>query len=63
MVTLADVERNNGHKPFTEGVMYRIASRTIADYWRAYYKANNWLDCHTCNKAQRQKCRSEDLRD
>jgi hypothetical protein len=41
--------------------MYRIASRAVADYWRAYYKVNNGLDCHTCSKAQRQKCRSEDL--
>ena len=61
IANLADVERNNGHKPFTEAVMYRIASRTIADYWRTYYKANNGLDCHSCSKAQRQKCRSEDL--
>jgi len=61
ILTLAVAERNNGHKPFTEGTMYRIASRCVADYWRAYYKANNGLDCHTCNKAQRQKCRSEDL--
>jgi hypothetical protein len=29
IATLADVERNNGHKPFTEAVMYRIASRTV----------------------------------
>jgi len=61
MATLADVERNNGHKPFTEAVMYRIASRTVADYWRSYYKANNGLDCGSCSKAQRQKCRSGDL--
>jgi hypothetical protein len=38
--------------------MYRIASRSVADYWRAYYKVNNGLDCHSCSKAQRQKCRS-----
>jgi len=61
IVTLADIERNNGHKPFTEGTMYRIASRTVADYWRAYYKANNGLDCHTCSKAQRRKCKEDDL--
>ena len=35
IITLADVERNNGHKPFTEVAMYRIASFTVADYWRA----------------------------
>ena len=61
MATLADVERNNGHKPFTEAVMYRIASRTVADYWRTYYKINNGLDCHTCSKAQRHKCKEDDL--
>src|SRR3990172_11847735 len=26
ILTLATAERNNGHKPFTEAVMYRIAS-------------------------------------
>jgi len=61
IATLADVERNNGHKPFTEAVMYRIASRTVADYWRTYYKINNGLDCHTCSKAQRHKCKEDDL--
>ena len=61
MLTLALAERNNGHKPFTEAVMYRIASRAQADYWRAYYKLTMGLDCRHCNKAQRQKCRSGDL--
>jgi len=41
--------------------MYRIASRAVADYWRAYYKANNGLDCHSCSKAQRHKCKEDDL--
>jgi hypothetical protein len=61
MLTLADVERNNGHKPFTEATMYRIASVTVAHYWRAQYRLSNGLDCGSCSKAQRQKCRSEDL--
>ncbi len=61
MLTLALAERNNGHKPFTEAVMYRIASRAQADYWLDYYKLTMGLDCRHCNKAQRQKCRSEDL--
>jgi hypothetical protein len=61
MLTLADIERNNGHKPFTEAAMYRIASRAQADYWYRHYKVNNGLDCQHCSKAQRQKCRSEDL--
>jgi len=42
-------------------VMYRIASRTVADYWRTYYKANNGLDCGSCSKAQRRKCRENNL--
>ena len=61
IITLADVARNNGHKPFTEVAMYRVASVTVADYWRAQYKHTNGLDCGSCSKAQRQKCRSEDL--
>ena len=61
ILTLAVAERNNGHKPFTEGTMYRIASRAVADYWRAYYKVNNGLDCHTCSKAQRRKCKEDYL--
>jgi len=61
MLTLALAERNNGHKPFTEAVMYRIASRAQADYWRAYYKLTMGLDCRHCKETQRQKCRSEDL--
>jgi len=59
MISLADVARNNGHKPLTEPAMYRIASVTVADYWRAQYKLTNGLDCGSCSKAQRQKCRSE----
>jgi len=59
MIALADVARNNGHKPLTEPAMYRIASVTVVHYWRAQYKLTNGLDCHNCSKAQRQKCRSE----
>jgi hypothetical protein len=61
ILTLAVAERNNGHKPFTEGTMHRIASRCVADYWRAYYKVNNGLDCRHCSKAQRAKCKEGDL--
>ncbi len=57
ILTLATAERNNGHKPFTEAVMYRIASRTVADYWRSYYKASKGLDCGSCSQKQRRKCR------
>jgi len=61
ITVLADVERNNGHKPYTEAVMYRIASRTVADYWRTYYKASNGLDCGSCSKIQRQQCKEDNL--
>ncbi len=61
MMTLADVEWNNGHKPFTEAVMYRIASRTVSDYWFNHYSYTAGLDCKHCSKAQRQKCKEDNL--
>jgi len=59
ILTLATAERNNGHKPFTEAVMYRIASRAKDQYWRNYYKLSNGLTCGNCSKAQRRKCKEE----
>jgi hypothetical protein len=59
IITLADAERNNGHKPLTEAVMYRLASFTVAHYWYEHYAITNGLDCGHCSKAQRQKCRAE----
>jgi len=61
IVTLADVERNNGHQPFTEAGMYRIASRTVALYWRSHYKYTNGLTCGNCSKAQRRACKENYL--
>jgi len=61
ILTLARAERNNGHKPFTEAVMYRIASYTQAHYWYKHYKLTMGLDCGHCSKAQRQKCKEECL--
>jgi len=61
IITLADVERNNGHKPFTEAVMYRIASRAKDQYWRNYYKLNNGLTCGNCSTKQRRKCKEDYL--
>ena len=54
---LAKAERNNGHKPFTEAVMYRIASHVKDHYWYAHYKLTMGLDCGHCSKAQRRKCK------
>jgi len=61
IANLADAGRNNGHKPDNDSWMYRIASFSVAQYWRTYYKHTNGLTCGNCSKAQRQKCRSEDL--
>jgi hypothetical protein len=57
ILKLAQVACNNGHKPFTEATMYRIASYTVADYWRGQYKLSNGLDCGSCSKTQRRKCK------
>ena len=61
IVTLADVERNNGHKPFTEVAMCRVASLAVTHYWRDRYRIINGLDCRWCSQTQRQKCREDDL--
>ena len=61
IITLAVAERNNGHKPFTEAVMYRIASRAQADYWFRHYKLTMGLDCGHCSQAQRHKCKEDYL--
>jgi len=61
IITLADVASNNGHKPFTEPAMYRVASVTLVHYWRAQYKLTNGLDCGSCSKAQRKECKEHDL--
>ena len=61
MITLADVASSNGHKPLTEPAMYRIASVTVVHYCRAQHKLTNGLGCGSCSKAQRHKCREDDL--
>ena len=61
ILRLAQVARNNGHKPFTDRAMIRVASYVIADYWRTQYKITNGIDCGSCSKAQRRKCRGDDL--
>jgi hypothetical protein len=34
ILRLAEVASNNGHKPFSEGAMVRVASYTVMAYWR-----------------------------
>jgi len=54
---LAKVHQNNGHKPFTEAAMYRIASHVKDHYWYDLRKRTSGLDCGHCSKAQRHKCK------
>ena len=61
ILRLAQVANNNGHRPFTEATMCRIASFVVSDYWRTRYKFTNGLDCGVCGKVQRAKCRKEEL--
>ena len=35
VLRLAEVAQNNGHKPFTEATMYRVASFVVMEYWRS----------------------------
>ena len=48
-------------KELTEGGLVRITQHKLADYWHKWYYQKNGIDCHRCSKAQRQKCRSQDL--
>jgi len=34
ILRLAEVASNNGHEPFSEGAMVRVASYTVMSYWR-----------------------------
>ncbi|MFC2024139.1 hypothetical protein ACFLTJ_00965 [Chloroflexota bacterium] len=58
IVRLADVARNNGHKPFTEVAMMRIASCAVAEYWRDYYRRTYGISCGKCSQKQRQALRN-----
>jgi hypothetical protein len=59
ILKLAQVASSNGHNSLTEATMYRIASYLVADYWREQYRLINGLDCGTCSKKQRLKCRAK----
>jgi len=63
IVKLADIERNNGHKPFTEVAMLRIASFTVAEYWRSYYRRTHGISCGECSQRQRRECRKRNYAD
>ena len=61
ILNLAVAGRNNGHKPDNPSWMYRIASFTIAQYWRDYYRRVNGVDCGHCSNIQRKKCKRDNL--
>jgi hypothetical protein len=59
ILRLAQVASSNGHKPFIEATMCRIASYVVADYWRSQYRLSKGLDCGSCSRTQRRKCRKD----
>jgi len=61
MINLEAMARSNTHKPNNLSWMYRIASFTVAQYWRDYYYHNNGIDCGHCSNQQRKKCKQDDL--
>jgi len=61
ILNLADMANSNHHKPDNPSWMYRIASFTVAQYWRDYYKRINGIDCGHCSNQQRKKCKRDDL--
>jgi len=61
MLNLAVAGRNNGHKPDNPSWMYRIASFTVAQYWRDYYRRTYGIDCGHCSNQQRKKCKRDNL--
>ena len=61
MLNLAVAGSNNGDKPNNPSWMYRIASFTVAQYWRDYYYRTNGIDCGHCSNLQRKKCKAGDL--
>lgn len=56
IMTLADVANNT---ELSEAAMYRIASRTRADYWRENYRHTSGLDCGHCSNQQRKQCKKD----
>ena len=61
IVNLAGMANSNHHKPDNPSWMYRIASFTVAQYWRDHYNRINGIDCGHCSNQQRKKCKAEDL--
>ena len=59
IVALAEVElryQEAGKPPLSTGAMFRVASFTVAEYWRQHFRRTQGIDCSHCNKAQRLQC-------
>jgi hypothetical protein len=48
-------------KELTIGGLVRIAQYELADHWNKWFYQKNGVNCHSCSKAQRGKCREKDL--
>ena len=48
-------------KELTEGGLVRITQYQVSDYWRAYFKRVNGIECGHCSKAQRAKCKRDNF--
>jgi hypothetical protein len=48
-------------KALTTGGLVRIAQYEVADYWRKWFRRIYGRDCSRCRKAQRDKCKKDDL--
>ena len=47
VVRLAEVARRNGHKPFSEGAMVRVASFVVMEYWHTEKRNGKLVSLNT----------------
>jgi hypothetical protein len=48
-------------KELTTGGLVRIAQYEVATYWRKWYRQSKGINCGQCSKAQRAKCKEDNL--
>jgi len=48
-------------KELTKGGLVRIAQYEVANYWRKWFRRIYGRSCSQCSKAQRQRCKEDDL--
>jgi hypothetical protein len=47
IIRLAEVAQRNGHKPFTEGAMVRVASYVVMEYWHTEKRNGRLISLNT----------------